>query len=125
MGMQFLRHVERTSVLLHVIDVSAESHQGAWHDYELINRELELFSPAMLKKRQVVAISKLDLTTTRERMRKDIDTFAEKGIKLLAFSAATGEGVPEALRELITLIPPHLPLVDEDGRPALPEEFPS
>ena len=65
MGMQFLRHVERTSVLLHIIDVSPESHEGAWHDYELINRELELFSPDMRKKRQVVAIGKLDLPVTR------------------------------------------------------------
>ena len=74
----------------------------------MINRELELFSPAMREKRQVVAISKLDLTVTRERMKKDVDTFAQNGIKLLAFSAATGEGVPEVLRELITLIPPRL-----------------
>ena len=124
MGMQFLRHVERTSALLHIIDVSAESCQGAWHDYELINRELELFSPAMLKKRQVVTISKLDLPITRERIKKDIDTFARKGIKILAFSAATGEGVPEVLRELITLIPAHLPSAAEESRVS-PEEFSS
>ena len=91
---------------------------------KLINRELELFSPDMLKKRQVVAIGKLDLPTTRERVKKDIDTFARKGIKLFAFSAATGEGVPEVLRELITLIPPHLPPADEESGVS-PEEFPS
>jgi GTP-binding protein len=124
MGMQFLRHVERTSVLLHIIDVSEESSQGAWHDFEMINRELGLFSPAMLKKRQVVAIGKIDLTTTRERVKKEIDTFARKGIKIFAFSAATGEGVPEVLRELITLIPPHLPPAAEESG-MLPEEFPS
>jgi GTP-binding protein len=125
MGMQFLRHVERTSVLLHIIDISTESYQSAWHYYELINRELELFSPDMLKKQQVVTIGKLDLPVTRERMKKDIDTFARKGIKLLTFSAATGEGVPDVLRELITLIPPHLPPTDEGSGAALPEEIPS
>jgi GTP-binding protein len=125
MGMQFLRHVERTSVLLHIIDISAESYQSAWHDYELINRELEQFSPAMLKKQQIIAIGKLDLPVTRERMKKDIDTFARKGIKLHVFSAATGDGVPEVLRELITLIPPHLPPTDERSGAALPEEIPS
>lgn len=125
MGIEFLRHVERTSVLLHVIDVSAESHRGAWHDYELINRELELFSPAMREKRQVVAISKLDLPATRQRMQKDVDTFAEKGIKLLAFSAATGERVPEVIRELIRLIPPRLPAFAEEVGAAQPEECPS
>ena len=106
MGMQFLRHIERTSVLLHIIDVSPEPHEGAWHDYELINRELELFSPDMRKKRQVVAIGKLDLPVARESWKDAVDIFAQKGIKLLAFSAATGEGVPEMLRELIALIPP-------------------
>jgi GTPase len=122
--MQFLRHVERTSVLLHLIDISDEASPGAWHDFETINRELELFNPDMLKKRQVVAIGKLDLTTTRERVKKEIDTFARKGIKIFAFSAATGEGVPEVLRELITLIPPHLaPAAEESG--VSPEELPS
>lgn len=122
MGTQFLRHVERTAVLLHVIDVSAESHHGAWHDYETINRELALFSPAMRNKRQVVAVGKLDLPATRGRVQKDIDTFAEKGIELFAFSAATGEGVPEVLRELIGLIPPQPPTAVEGGGAAQPEE---
>jgi GTP-binding protein len=125
MGMQFLRHVERTSVLLHMIDVSPEDHAGAWHDFELINRELSLFSPDMRQKRQVVAISKLDLPVTQQRWKDAIDIFARKGIKLLAFSAATGEGVPEVLRELIALIPPHLPPADEESGGELPEEGPS
>jgi len=125
MGMQFLRHIERTSVLLHIIDISAESYQGAWHDYELINRELGLFSPDMLKKPQVVAIGKLDLPVTRERLKNDIDIFAQKGIDLLCFSAATGEGVPEALGKLIARISPNHPPVDEGSGVVLPEETPS
>ncbi len=124
MGMRFLRHIERTSVLLHIIDVSPESHEGAWHDYELINRELELFSPDMRNKRQVVAISKLDLPVSRERWKDAVDIFAKKGIKLIAFSAATGEGVSEALRELIALIPPRLHPADEQGEAGVAEERP-
>ena len=123
MGMQFLRHVERTAALLHILDISQESYRSAWHDYELINRELELFSPAMRKKRQVVAIGKLDLPVTRQRLKKDVDTFAQNGIKLLAFSAATGEGVPEVLRELIALIPPTLPPAAEGSGANPPEEI--
>ena len=125
MGMQFLRHIERTSVLLHIIDISSESYQGAWHDYELINRELGLFSPDMLKKPQVVAIGKLDLPVTRERLKNDIDIFAQKGIDLLCFSAATGEGVPKALGKLIARISPNHPPVDEGSGVVLPEETPS
>ncbi|MHB8769396.1 MAG: GTPase ObgE [Syntrophales bacterium] len=116
MGMQFLRHVERSAALLHILDISQESTRSAWQDYTLINRELELFSPAMGKKRQVVAVGKLDLPETRERLKKVIDTFAQNEIKLFAFSAATGEGVPELLRELISLIPPkRSPAAEETG----------
>ena len=122
MGMQFLRHVERTAVLLHIIDISTEESRGAWHDYELINRELGLFSPDMLKKPQVVAIGKLDLPTTREALKKEMDIFQEKGLSLYAFSAATGEGVPEVLRALITLIPPQRPASGEVQGEDAPEE---
>ena len=55
----------------------------------------------MLKKSQIVAFGKIDLPTTREKMKKEMDIFAQKGIKVLAFSAATGEGVPQLLREMI------------------------
>jgi GTP-binding protein len=125
MGMQFLRHVERTSVLFHIIDISKESYQSAWHDYEMINHELEFFSPDILKKKQVVAISKLDLAVTRERLKKEIDIFKQKGIQILCFSAVTGEGVQEVLHELITRIPLPLPPAGEDCGEAMPEEQPS
>jgi len=122
MGVQFLRHVERTSVLLHIIDISREASQGAWHDYETINRELGLFSPEMLKKPQVVAVGKLDLTITRRKIKKDIDIFTQKGIILHAFSAATGEGVPEVLGELIARMDLHLPPAEAGSGTVLPEE---
>lgn len=104
MGTQFLRHVERTSVLLHLLDLSPESHAGAWRDYEMINRELELFSPALRKKPQVVAVSKLDLEATRRLVKDAIDMFAARGIRLHAFSAVTGEGIAEVLGELAGLV---------------------
>jgi GTP-binding protein len=104
MGIRFLRHVERTSVLLHIIDISLEEGSGAWHDYEMINRELEFFSPAMLDKPQIVAVGKIDLLVTAERMKKEIDIFAKKGIRLFPFSAVTGSGVPELIREMALLI---------------------
>jgi GTP-binding protein len=55
----------------------------------------------MLKKPQIVAIGKLDLPVTRKRWKDAVDIFAQKGIKLLTFSAATGEGVPEVLQEIV------------------------
>jgi GTP-binding protein len=121
MGMQFLRHVERTSVLLHIIDISPEDHRGAWRDYELINRELSLFSPEMMQKKQVVAIGKLDLTSTRLKVKEAIDSFSQKGIEVFTFSAATGEGVSEILRKLAVQIPPHRPAAGR-GNEAEPTE---
>ena len=93
MGVQFLKHVERTSILLHILDISEENYQGAWELYESINRELELFDTTLMNKPQIVAINKTDLPITRERMKKDIDIFREKGIEILTFSAVTGEGI--------------------------------
>ena len=125
MGTRFLRHVERTSVLLHLLDISSESEQDAWQDYDLINRELGLFSPDLLKKPQIIAISKVDLPLTRERMKKDIDIFAKKGLKVFTFSAATGEGVQALLREIIFRIAPFRPAGEEGGDGSKPEEQPS
>ncbi len=93
MGTQFLRHVERTSVLLHIIDIADQEYRGAWHDLETINRELALFSPLLMKKPQIVAINKIDLPIARERLKKELAVLKRKKIDALPFSAATGEGV--------------------------------
>lgn len=122
MGTRFLRHIERTSVLLHMIDLSTDPPRDAWHDYERINRELELFNPDMLAKKQLVAVAKIDIPAARERWKDTVDIFAQKGIKLFGFSAATGEGVQEALRTLIALIPPHLSPAGGPGEPEPQEE---
>jgi GTP-binding protein len=100
MGTRFLRHIERTSVLLHVIDISQESYGDAWQNFETVNGELFLFNPSLMEKPQVVTINKIDLPDTRERIKKEIDIFDKKGIKVSAFSAVTGEGVTEVIHEI-------------------------
>ncbi|MGZ3596582.1 MAG: GTPase ObgE [Syntrophales bacterium] len=100
MGTRFLRHIERTSVLLHILDISHELHGDAWEDFETVNRELALFSPSLIEKPQVVAINKIDLPLTRERVKKEIDIFGRKGIKVLAFSAITGEGIDSVINAI-------------------------
>ncbi|NPU83323.1 MAG: GTPase ObgE [Syntrophaceae bacterium] len=97
MGIQFLRHIERTAVLLHILDISGEAATSGWENYETVNTELEQFNPSLMEKPQVVAVNKTDLTDVRERLKKEIDTFAAKGIKLHTFSAVTGEGLPAVL----------------------------
>jgi GTPase len=104
MGIQFLRHVERTSVLLHLIDISDESSANAWKNFTAINKELELYNPQLLEKQQVVALNKIDLPFVREKVKKSVAQFSKKGIILHPFSAATGEGLPDILRKIVTLL---------------------
>jgi GTP-binding protein len=98
MGIRFLRHVERTTLLLHILDITNDS--DPWTDFEAINRELSQFSPELARKPQIVGINKLDLPLTRERIKKEIDNFRGKGIEILAFSAVTGEGVSEVVNRI-------------------------
>jgi GTP-binding protein len=99
MGLKFLRHVERTSVLLHVIDLSGDA-APAYETMTLINAELRHFSPALGARPQVVAIGKIDLTDTRENLATAVDALRQRGIRAFPFSAVTGEGLPALLHAL-------------------------
>ena len=100
LGMQFLRHLSRTSVLLHLLDIS-DSERDPLHDYDTINRELACFDTELLTRPHLTAVTKLDLPTTRERLPEIRDAFTHRGIALTAVSAVTGEGLPELLRQIV------------------------
>jgi GTP-binding protein len=100
LGTKFLRHIERTSILLHIIDISKDPFTGAFEDFETINAELESFSPAVRAKPQIVAISKIDLTVTRERLEEQVAVFRERGIRVFPISAVTREGIEDLLQEI-------------------------
>ncbi len=100
MGIQFLRHIERTALLLHIIDISRDETSTGWHDFEVINSELASYSPELILKPQIVAVNKTDLPITREKLKDTLRIFAEKGIVLYPFSAATGEGIPALLYKI-------------------------
>jgi GTP-binding protein len=104
LGHRFLRHVERTRVLLHLIEVSAEPGRDPLHDYDVINRELQRYSPELAKRPQIVALGKLDVTETRDAVESWREKFAARGITLHAVSAATGEGVKDLLEVLWPVI---------------------
>ncbi len=104
MGIQFLRHVERTSVLLHLIDISDEAHDSAWKNYSAINEELKLYNPQLMEKPQIAALNKIDLPFVREKVKKTVAQFSKKGIMLHPFSAVTGEGLPDILQRIVTLL---------------------
>lgn len=104
MGIQFLKHVERTSLLLHIIDISTEPDIDAWANFQAINKELGFYNPQLLDKPQIVALNKIDLPHVKERVKKEVARFRKKGIILHPFSAATGEGVTEILNKIIEIL---------------------
>ncbi len=115
LGYQFLRHVERTRVLIHLLDGSSADPVGG---YAQIRRELAEFDPAMMEKPELVAVSKMDLPEAQEALPALQEAFAEKGISLFPISAATGEGVRELLgaaRRTLEELPP------VEVEPILPE----
>jgi GTPase len=102
LGHRFLRHVERTRVLLHLIEVAPERDPET--DFDVVNRELERYDPVLARRPQVVALNKIDLTHAREAYPVLRDAFAQRGTELLAVSGVTGEGVPEVLERLWALV---------------------
>lgn len=101
MGIQFLKHVERTSLLLHIIDISTEPDTNAWSNYQVINKELGFYNPQLLAKPQIVALNKIDLPFVKDQAKKEVALFKKKGIILYQFSAVTGEGVTKILNKII------------------------
>ena len=100
LGTRFLRHLSRTAVLVHLLDVSGLTGRDPLDDFDVINRELTLASPELARKPQIVVASKLDLVETRDRIPAARGRFAERGLDLLAISGATGEGVRELVRRI-------------------------
>jgi GTP-binding protein len=101
LGHQFLRHIERTAVLLHLIDASAAGDQPL-EDYQVLARELAAYNRELLERRHLLVLNKIDLID-EERLAQLVDRFAATGQELLAISAETGEGL-EALKERIGAI---------------------
>lgn len=94
LGHQFLRHVERCKVLIHLIDMGAEGEGRApLQDFDVLNAELEKYSPELASKPQVVAANKLDLPDAQARLEDFTEALRERGIRVYPVSCATGEGM--------------------------------
>jgi GTP-binding protein len=110
LGARFLRHLERTRVLVHLIDATAgqgseePDARAPLRDYDAINRELELFDPALAGRPQIVVLNKLDLPDVKDSLKRLTASFARRKIRLLAISAATGAGVEALLEEVWKVI---------------------
>ncbi len=99
LGFEFLRHVERTSILLHMVDVSGMVPGDPVDNFKKINRELELYSPALMKKFMVVAATKIDAADAA-RLEELSAYCREAGFRFFPLSAVTGEGLEPLLNFL-------------------------
>jgi GTP-binding protein len=99
LGDRFLRHVSRTSLLLHLVDASGMSGRDPLADFDVINRELALFDAALAAKPQIVVANKIDAAPP-ESIDALRQRFAERGVRLWGISAATGAGITELVREV-------------------------
>jgi GTP-binding protein len=105
LGDRFLRHLDRTRLLVHLLDASA-SGRTPLRDYEAMNRELALYDPALAARPQLVVLNKIDLPDVRKRRKQIAGLFARRGIAVHAISAATGEGTAELLESIWRALPP-------------------
>ena len=97
LGLQFLRHVERTRALIHLIDASSGDRQKLWSDYQQVRTELKKYSPALARRPQLIALTKMDAVTETS----EVVAFRQRLVKLrrrtFPISAVTGDGVQDLL----------------------------
>jgi GTPase len=100
LGIQFLRHIERTKILIHLLDLSPMTQRNPIEDYEAMNRELKSYNEELSKTPQIVALNKIDITEAREELETIEKHFSDLGIKTFPVSSATGEGTKELVWEV-------------------------
>jgi GTP-binding protein len=96
LGHAFLRHIARTRVLIHVVDLAGLD--DPLHQFEIVRRELELHDPRLIHRPVIVALNKVDLPDARRRARAAVKELEARGLHAIAVSGATGEGVDALLR---------------------------
>jgi GTP-binding protein len=121
LGHDFLRHVERTRLLIHIIDAAGVDGRKPWEDYEQINTELRLYQPELAQRKQVVALNKADLPAAQENLpilRARLPVAPED---LFVISAATSSGIEPLLQRVAELLradpPPQRDPVDPNEPP--------
>jgi GTP-binding protein len=98
LGIQFLKHVERTGLLLHLVDVSEMSGRDPLEDFKIILRELESFSPELAAKPMFVVATKMDAAQDAQRVARLSRSVKRRKLPFFKISAVTGEGLPELIR---------------------------
>ncbi len=116
LGLQFLRHVERTRVLAHVVDASGASGRDAVADLRAVREEVRLWDASLLERPQVVVATKRDVVGDDDPLPALRREARRLGLKVLPVSAVTGEGVPALTAALLDLVTAARPVELTEGR---------
>ncbi|NJD39589.1 MAG: GTPase ObgE [Geobacter sp.] len=100
LGHRFLKHLERSGMLVHLVDISGIPESDPFASFEAVNRELMLFSEELGNKAQIVVLTKMDLPEAQEHCEQAVAWFAERQVPVYPISSATGQGI-EALLDAI------------------------
>lgn len=104
LGIQFLRHIERTRLLLHVIDVSGTEGRNPVKDFEIINEELKQYSEKLSKRKQIIVANKVD-SMQDTSLYEELEKMAkEKELEIYKISAATGQGIKELMKRVSEIL---------------------
>lgn len=117
LGHEFLKHVERTKLLIHVVDVAGVEGRDPLKDFETINNELEQYSPELWERAQIVAANKIDLTQGKTNLELFQNEVEKKGYKVFPISAVVGTGVKALMSfagELLHKLPEQKPKKSEE-----------
>ncbi len=104
LGHEFLRHVERSRVLIHVLDIAGSEGRDPLSDFEIINNELEIYSPALAQKKQIVAGNKIDLITNQTELEQIKQQIESKGYSFFPICTLTGEGIKPLLEKAWSIL---------------------
>ena len=104
LGLQFLRHIERTRLLLHLIDVSGMEGRDPIQDFYAINSELKKYSEKLANRKQIVVATKADIVQDEENEKKLEELAKEKNLEFFKISSATGQGVKELMQRVTELL---------------------
>lgn len=104
LGHQFLRHAERTSLLLHMVDIAAIEGRDPIRDFEVINNELRLYSQVLAEKKQIVVANKIDLPKAKENLERCLPYWQKLGYEVFPISALTGKGLERLVYRMAELV---------------------
>lgn len=121
LGHEFLRHVERTRLLIHVLDTAGSEGRDPVEDFQVTNRELSLYNPVIGQRPQVIAANKMDLSEAEENLSRLKAAYGEK-YEIFPISAATGSGLDALIYRVIALLeelPLEMPAIEEAAEPVV------